>query len=73
MCQSHVAGLMARLRDGQLTTRFGLVFAVKVLSEPAQTGISANHLHGFERFNLQNSERWRVYLSATHSTRMKGS
>jgi hypothetical protein len=36
-CQHHVAGLMARLRDGQMTTHFGPVFAVKVPSEPSQT------------------------------------
>jgi hypothetical protein len=35
ICQRHVAGLMARLRDGQMTTRFGPIFAVKVPSEPA--------------------------------------
>src|SRR5262245_53878116 len=32
---------MARLRDGQMITCFGLVFAVKVSSEPVQT-----HAHG---------------------------
>jgi hypothetical protein len=34
---SHVAGLMARLRDGYMTTRSGPVFAVKVPSEPSHT------------------------------------
>lgn len=37
ICPSHVAGLMARLRDGQMTTRSGPVFGVKVPSERSQT------------------------------------
>jgi hypothetical protein len=37
ICRSKVAGLMARLRDGQMTTRFGPVVVGKAPSEPAQT------------------------------------
>jgi hypothetical protein len=37
ICLSHIAGLMAGLRDGQMTTRYGPVFGVKVPSEPSQT------------------------------------
>jgi hypothetical protein len=37
VCPSHVAGLMARLRDGQMTTRYGPIFAAKVPLEPFQT------------------------------------
>ena len=37
ICPSHVAGLIARLRDCYMTTRSGPIFAVKVPSEPSQT------------------------------------
>jgi hypothetical protein len=34
-CQRHATGLMARLRDGQITTHFGPVFAMKAPSIPS--------------------------------------
>jgi hypothetical protein len=37
ICLSHIAGLMAGLRDGQMTTHYGPVFDVKIPSEPSQT------------------------------------
>jgi hypothetical protein len=34
-CQRHVTGLMAKLRDGQMTTHFGPVFGMNISSMPS--------------------------------------